>query len=227
MESLLVLMVVGIFIFQLLMLIHFCCRRGPEWYWFFVILFLGPLGGVFYFVMEVIPEELPRLLNRWAAHRAGLDRRRAAYKSSAASAMADAPQQHVLMQPRWWKESAPSAPAVRKRHRYLTAWLVFMIVIQSALLLMFMYVLVNEGMLEEMLRETAAPLWTYPVFIVLSLFDLVCVFALFQWKKWGFWGLCVSSVVGLLVDGSISGFSFDSGKPLLWIVCQPVSPSRR
>ena len=82
---------------------------------------------------------------------------------------------------------------------------------------MFMYVLVKEGMLEEMLREIAAPLWTYPVFIVSLLFNLVCVFALFQWKKWGFWGLCVSSVVGLLVGGSISRFSFDSGGSLLWI----------
>ena len=43
------------FIFQLLMLIHFF-RRRPEGYWFFVILFLGPLGAAVYFVIEVIPD---------------------------------------------------------------------------------------------------------------------------------------------------------------------------
>ena len=43
------------FIFQLLMLIDFF-RRRPEGYWFFVILFLGPLGAAVYFVIEVIPD---------------------------------------------------------------------------------------------------------------------------------------------------------------------------
>ncbi len=43
------------FLFQLLMLIHFF-RRRPEGYWFFVILFLGPLGAAVYFVIEVIPD---------------------------------------------------------------------------------------------------------------------------------------------------------------------------
>ncbi|MBI3666999.1 MAG: tetratricopeptide repeat protein [Acidobacteria bacterium] len=43
------------FLFQLLMLIHFF-RRRPEGYWFFLILFLGPLGALIYFVMEVVPD---------------------------------------------------------------------------------------------------------------------------------------------------------------------------
>ena len=42
-------------LFQLLMLVHFF-RRRPEGYWFFVILFLGPLGALVYFVMEVVPD---------------------------------------------------------------------------------------------------------------------------------------------------------------------------
>ena len=43
------------FLFQALMLVHFF-RRRPEGYWFFVILFLGPLGALIYFVVEVIPD---------------------------------------------------------------------------------------------------------------------------------------------------------------------------
>jgi len=43
------------FIFQALMLVHFF-RRRPEGYWFYVILFLGPLGALIYFVVEVIPD---------------------------------------------------------------------------------------------------------------------------------------------------------------------------
>lgn len=42
------------YLFQLLMLIHFF-RSRPEYYWFFVILFLGPLGAAVYFFVEVMP----------------------------------------------------------------------------------------------------------------------------------------------------------------------------
>src|SRR5574341_231625 len=42
-------------LFQVLMLVHFF-RRRPEGYWFFVILFLGPLGALVYFVIEVVPD---------------------------------------------------------------------------------------------------------------------------------------------------------------------------
>jgi len=48
-------------VFQVLMIVHFF-RTRPEYYWFFVILFLGPLGSLVYFVVEVVPglrAELP------------------------------------------------------------------------------------------------------------------------------------------------------------------------
>jgi len=43
------------FILQGLALIHFF-RRRPEGYWFFVIMFLGALGALIYFVIEVVPD---------------------------------------------------------------------------------------------------------------------------------------------------------------------------
>jgi hypothetical protein len=42
-------------ILQVLALIH-CVRRRPENYWFFVILFLGPLGALVYIVAEMVPD---------------------------------------------------------------------------------------------------------------------------------------------------------------------------
>jgi hypothetical protein len=48
-----------------------------------------------------------------------------------------------------------------------------------------------------------APGWAFPVLIVFSLFNLVCAVALFKWKKWGFWGCCVSSIVALVVNLSV------------------------
>ena len=42
------------FLFQVLMIVHFF-RNRPEGYWFFVILFLGPIGAAVYFFVEVLP----------------------------------------------------------------------------------------------------------------------------------------------------------------------------
>ncbi|HYM03885.1 MAG TPA: tetratricopeptide repeat protein, partial [Stellaceae bacterium] len=67
-------------LFQLLMLVHFF-RRRPEGYWFFIIIFLGPLGALVYFIVEVIPDlrvKPPAIARfergrrrRWLEHMAG------------------------------------------------------------------------------------------------------------------------------------------------------------
>src|SRR5436190_21747036 len=47
------------------------------------------------------------------------------------------------------------------------------------------------------------PDWAFPVLIAVCLFNLVCVIALFRWKKWGFWELVVSAAVALGVNVAI------------------------
>lgn len=86
----------------------------------------------------------------------------------------------------------------KNRHGCLTAWLVLMLVANGASALM--YVLGAEA-----IRRTLpnAPGWAFPVLIAFSLFNLVCAVALFQWKRWGFWGFCVSSLVAVVVNVSI------------------------
>jgi hypothetical protein len=57
------------YIVQLLALIHFF-RRRPDGFWFFVILFFGPLGAAIYFIAEVVPDfDLLRASFRRAARR--------------------------------------------------------------------------------------------------------------------------------------------------------------
>ncbi|WP_146400759.1 hypothetical protein [Pseudobythopirellula maris] len=73
-----------------------------------------------------------------------------------------------------------------------------MIIANSASALMY---LVGSDAIRRSLPD--APGWAFPVLIVFSLFNLVCAIALFQWKKWGFWGFCLSSVVALVVNLSI------------------------
>lgn len=57
-------------VFQVLMIVHFF-RNRPEYYWLFVIFFLGPLGAAVYFVAEVMPGMRWRLpvFERWERQR--------------------------------------------------------------------------------------------------------------------------------------------------------------
>lgn len=69
-----------VILFQALMLVHFF-RRRPDGYWLFLIIFLGPLGGLVYFFLEVLPDlrvkppAIARLERRrrrqWLEHMAG------------------------------------------------------------------------------------------------------------------------------------------------------------
>ena len=42
-------------ILQAAALVHYFRRGGGNWVWFFVIIFLGPLGAIVYFIVEVLP----------------------------------------------------------------------------------------------------------------------------------------------------------------------------
>jgi hypothetical protein len=83
----------------------------------------------------------------------------------------------------------------KKRHGCLTAWLVLMIVANSASALW--YVLRSETIRRSLPN---APAWALPVLIIFALLNLVCAVALLQWKKWGFWGFCASGVASLVVN---------------------------
>jgi len=86
----------------------------------------------------------------------------------------------------------------KNRHGCLTAWLVVMIIMNSLSALMYLFG--SDAIRQALLKM---PGWSFPVLIVLSLFNTVCAFALFKWKKWGFWGFCASSVFALFINLSI------------------------
>jgi hypothetical protein len=103
---------------------------------------------------------------------------------------------------------SPILPAAegKKRHGCLTVYLVFSIVVASACALFYLLANVQRFF-------PNAPGWMGPVYLVISLFQLVSSIALYQWKKWGFWVFCVCSAVafganlalGMGIVQSISG----------------------
>ncbi len=83
----------------------------------------------------------------------------------------------------------------KNRHGCLTAYLVVMIIANSLAVLMY---LLGSASVRQSYPDM--PEWALPVLIVLGLFNLVCSIALFQWKKWGFWGFCATSTVAFVVN---------------------------
>ena len=103
---------------------------------------------------------------------------------------------------------APTRQQLKERNGCLTAYLVFAIIANSAIVLL--YLLGREAVKRS---TPTLPDWVFPVLIVIGLFNLVCVIALLKWKKWGFWGLvalagvtlCVNLAVGLGFSSAVIG----------------------
>jgi hypothetical protein len=51
--------------------------------------------------------------------------------------------------------------------------------------------------------------WAIPILVVLAVANVNCAVALFCWKKWGFWGICVTSVLAIPLSRVV-----DAGQPL-------------
>ncbi len=83
----------------------------------------------------------------------------------------------------------------KQRHGCLTAWLVLMIVANAATALMY---LLGSAAIRE--NFPSAPAWAFPVLAVMGIANVVCAIALFQWKKWGFFGFLVTSAIAFVVN---------------------------
>ena len=80
----------------------------------------------------------------------------------------------------------------KQRHGCLTSYIIFMIVTNSALALA--YLLVGSTI------DPGIPPWAFVILGVFAVLNLICAIALFKWKRWGFWGFIISSVVALIVN---------------------------
>ena len=86
----------------------------------------------------------------------------------------------------------------KKRHGCLTAYLIFMIVVNSLVALVY---LLGSNFIKQ--NTPDIPSWAMAVLGIFCAFNVVCAIALFKWKKWGFWGFLFSSIVALFVNLSI------------------------
>jgi len=85
---------------------------------------------------------------------------------------------------------------MKQRHGCLTAWLILMLIANSATALLYLF----SGAAIASKLPHIPPSWLFPLLIVFALFNVVCAIALFQWKKWGFWGFLLTSVVAVFAN---------------------------
>jgi len=98
---------------------------------------------------------------------------------------------------------------IKKRHKYLTAWLVILIITSLFSMIFYLFDIIASHVnifspivplyLQSILfvRQLVgvnyyfAPLWVLIVLAITSVLNIICLIALFKWKKWGYYGYLI------------------------------------
>lgn len=85
--------------------------------------------------------------------------------------------------------------AARKRHLFLTIWLSLIIILNFCSVLFY---LIKPHSFFEF--YPTAPHWLPYVLALMGCINIICAIALFNWKKWGFWGICLVAIINIIID---------------------------
>ena len=86
----------------------------------------------------------------------------------------------------------------KERHGCLTAFLIFVIVVNSLGALLN---LLGSNYIKQI--SPGIPTWAIAVIGIFCVFNIVCAIALFKLKKWGFWGCLFSSIIAVFLNLAI------------------------
>ncbi|MEM8809372.1 MAG: hypothetical protein AAGF01_25400 [Cyanobacteria bacterium P01_G01_bin.38] len=90
-----------------------------------------------------------------------------------------------------------------KQHGCLTAWLILMIVANSIGALSNLFFAIRPGVYADIVAvQGLAPVSAaaFLLFVLMSVFNVVCAIALMRWQKWGFYGFIASSVAAFVMN---------------------------
>ncbi len=95
-------------------------------------------------------------------------------------------------------ENPSSSPAPAGRHGCLTAYLIFIIIVNSALALTY---LLGSGWIQS--EEAKIPHWAFWALALCGAINVVAAVALLRWKRWGFWAFVASALISVGINLSI------------------------
>jgi len=96
-------------------------------------------------------------------------------------------------------EIEKSSNSVRERHGCVTAYLAFMVIVNAITSLV--YIFLGEVIVES--SRVPISSFTFAVLMIVSLSNIAFALSLLKWKKWGFYGSIVSSIIGLLINTNL------------------------
>jgi len=89
----------------------------------------------------------------------------------------------------------PNLDQLKPRHGCLTAYLILMIIANSITGLFYLF---SGSSVAKAFPESSN--WALPILVIIVIFNIVCAIALFQWKKWGFFGFIISIIITFIVN---------------------------
>lgn len=85
------------------------------------------------------------------------------------------------------------------RHGCLTAWLVLMIVANSIGAIQYLFF--SEWLIKNLHKEISQSVLV--IYAISGLANVVFSISILKWKKWGFWGFILTSILGLFLNLNI------------------------
>lgn len=102
--------------------------------------------------------------------------------------------QRLHYSPTYMKTSGSLSTPTYRRPLLLTAYLIVSLV--SNILSTFLHLIAGDMVLYSLPTDAR---WITPALACMGLLNIVCIVGLFRWKKWGFWGMVLSSIlVGMI-----------------------------
>ena len=86
----------------------------------------------------------------------------------------------------------------KQRHGCLLAFLILLVVVNSTIAGVY---LLGSHIIQQSVPQ--APLWTIITLGLVSVLNVIFAIAIFNWKKWGFWGFIMTSLIALYVNLTI------------------------
>jgi len=84
-------------------------------------------------------------------------------------------------------------PIQKERHGCVTAWLIFMIVANSVVALIYLLAMLNS-------EESPIPGSILFILAILSIANVIFAILLFKWKKFGFIGFVVTAIIVFIIN---------------------------